>query len=293
VARQWEAEHVVDEPLARELVRSAFPGLAADTVELAAAGWDYTIHRVDDEWAFRFPRRSVVLAPMQRELAVLARLPPDLPVPRPAYLGDPTDAYPWPFWGSRWLPGAELSSATDVERCALAPELGRFLRRLHATDAGDLPVDVVGRADMPSRVPRTREELALIASTWEAPPAVERLLDDAARLDTFEATATCHGDLHFRQVLVDGPSLTGVIDWVDVCRSDPGIDLQIVFASLPPEARPAFFAEYGPVADHSLVRARVLALFLAAALARYGRDQGLPAVEREALASLDRAVAGL
>ena len=64
-------------------------------------------------------------------------------------------------------------------------------------------------------------------------------------------------------------------------------------ASLPAEARAAFFAEYGEISEDSETRARVVALSLGAILARYGRDQGLPEIEREALASLDRATADL
>jgi len=56
--------------------------------------------------------------------------------------------------------------------------------------------------------------------------------------------------------------------------------------------RRAFLDVYGPVADAELLRARVLALFLCATLAEYGRREGLPAVELEALAGLGRAVTG-
>jgi aminoglycoside phosphotransferase (APT) family kinase protein len=105
--------------------------------------------------------------------------------------------------------------------------------------------------------------------------------------------AVCHGDLHVRQVLVEQGRLTGVVDWVDVCRSDPGIDLAIAFSFLPPEGRPAFFAAYGAPDGASLIRARVLALNLSAILAAYGRAEGIEPVEREAVASLDRSVAGL
>jgi aminoglycoside phosphotransferase (APT) family kinase protein len=290
---QWHPEVVVDESLARELIHDRFAPLGERSVELIASGWDYTVHRVDDEWAFRFPRRAIVVEPMQRELDVLVRLGPSLPVPEPVYRGDPSPRFPWPFWGSRWLPGVESGAATEAERHQLAPQLARLLRRLHTTDIPGLPVDVVRRADMGFRAPRTREELAAADPLWSAPPAAFALLDRAERLPPAEPVATCHGDLHFRQLLVDGGRLTGVVDWVDVCRSDPGIDLQVVFSFLPPAARDAFFAAYGEVGEESLVRARVLALFLSATLARYGREQGLVQVEREAVASLDRAVAGL
>ena len=101
-----------------------------------------------------------------------------------------------------------------------------------------------------------------------------------------------HGDLHFRQVLVDEDGIpTGVIDWVDVCRSDPAIDLSMLWSYLPPQGRKAFLAEYGPVSEEQLVRARVLALSLSAALAHYGHAEGFGPIEREALSGLDRTAA--
>ena len=293
MAHSWHPEEVVDEELARALVREQFPSIRADTVELVSAGWDYTVHRVDDEWAFRFPRRELVLEPMGLEVAVLPGLAPSLPVPVPAavHLGRPGDRFPWPFYGARWLAGREAALAP--ERDALAGELGRFLRHLHDAEVAGLPVDVNRRADLEKRVPVAREALAEIEELWTAPPAVEEVFERAAALQPFERTVVCHGDLHFRQLLVDGPRLTGVVDWVDVCLSDPGIDLMVVYAFLPPESRPAFFAEYGEASDDSLLRARVLALNLSAILARYGHAEGNRPVEQEALASLDRAVAGL
>jgi aminoglycoside phosphotransferase (APT) family kinase protein len=101
-----------------------------------------------------------------------------------------------------------------------------------------------------------------------------------------------HGDLHVRQVLVDGNArLTGVIDWVDVCRSDPAIDLSMLWSYLPRAGREAFLAEYGPVSGGQLLRARVVALSLSAALAHYGHNEGFAAIEREALAGLERSAA--
>ena len=289
----WRAEITVDESLARELIGAQFE-LSLARVELVSAGWDYTVFRVDDVWAFRFPRREVVVESMQREVYALRRLARILPfaVPEPELLGRPLGGFPWPFYGSRWLPGAEAGGASDDERIALAPQLAQALRTLHTLDAPlDLPVDVTARADMTVRVPRTREQLD---GLWWTPPAsVGELLTRAERLAPAESLVICHGDLHFRQVLVDGPRLVGLVDWIDVCRADPGIDLQLAYAFLPPEARSAFFAEYGEISEDSETRARVVAVSLGAILARYGRDEGLPEIEREALASLDRASADL
>jgi aminoglycoside phosphotransferase (APT) family kinase protein len=140
------------------------------------------------------------------------------------------------------------------------------------------------------RVPRTREAIdgVVALGLWRPPPLVETILEQALVLPPAEPSAICHGDLHFRQLLVDWSELSGIIDWVDVCRSDPGVDLQIVWSFLPPAGRASFFEEYGPVSEESLLRARVLALFLSATLARYGHAEGLLTVETEALAGLRR-----
>jgi aminoglycoside phosphotransferase (APT) family kinase protein len=146
---------------------------------------------------------------------------------------------------------------------------------------------------MALRVPKTREQLAEVEALrlWRAPPFVDRLLDEAERLRPSDASAVVHGDLHFRQVLAsDAKEPTGVIDWVDVCRSDPAIDLQLLWSFVPPSGRQAFLDEYGPVTESQLLRARVLALFLCAALARYGHAEGLSNIEREAIGGLARSV---
>jgi aminoglycoside phosphotransferase (APT) family kinase protein len=296
---EWAAEVLVDERLAHELIHGQFAPLPRRSLERLAEGWDYVAFLVDGEWVFRFPRREVVVPGTEREIAVLpglaARLP--VPVPAPAYVGRAGDRFPWPFYGARFLSGVEIAEAglDDEGRVSLARPLARALHALHSPDAlaavGDgLPADPIGRADMHVRVPRTREALEAIADVWPPPPAVDEILGVASELPPAVPTAVVHGDLHIRQLLADGGRLAGIIDWVDVCRSDPGVDLQVWWSLLAPAARAAFLDEYGPVPEESLLRGRVLALFLNAILLRHARAEGLTAVEAEALAGLERTV---
>lgn len=286
----WEPEIVVDEPLVRQLL-AQFPELDGVGLRLLAYGWDYTVWTVGERYAFRFPRRQVVVPGTEREIAVLPTLAPLLPIPvsAPLFVGRPTAEYPWPFFGSALLPGRESAGLDDDARIEVALQLAGFLRTLHALDVDvELPLDVNARADMSKRVPIARETLGQLG--WKQPPELGALLDRAERLPPGEPTAIVHGDLHFRQVLVDGARVTGIIDWVDVCRSDPAIDLSMVWSFVPPEARPRFLDAYGPVTEEQLTRARVLAVSLCAALAANAHAEGLAAVEREAFAGLDRAV---
>jgi aminoglycoside phosphotransferase (APT) family kinase protein len=303
---EWSAEIAVGEQLVRRLLRDQFPELPLTSLRLLAEGWDNAVWLVDERWAFRFPRRRIALPGVEREIAALPLLAPRLPapVPLPAFVGRPSAPYPWPFFGAALLPGreADASAPAEQERAGLAEALGAFLRALHAPALaaavdGDraLPVDFNGRADMSARVPKTREWLAAVETLgiWQSPPGLEALFADALDLPAPGSTVVVHGDLHFRHLLVDPKGgLAGVIDWGDVCRADPAVDLQLLWSFLPPDARAAFRRAYGPITDDQLLRARVLALCLCAALAAHAHHEGLGAVEREALDGLRRVAAG-
>jgi len=73
----------------------------------------------------------------------------------------------------------------------IGAELGRFLRALHAAETCEavdpergLPVDFNRRADMETRVPRARENLAQLGEMklWRAPVEVEEILASAEEL---------------------------------------------------------------------------------------------------------------
>ena len=297
--REWTAEVTVDEALARRLIGEQFSELEVGSLRLLGAGWDTTVWLVDEEWVFRFPRREVVLPGLENEIAVLPRLAPllPLPIPVPTLLGEPSEAFEWPFYGAPFLPGREPADVPlgDEARRALARPLAEFLRTLHSVQLDvDLPVDPVRRSDMAYRVPRTIEQIeeAVSLRLWEAPASVGDVLASARDLPLPEPAAITHGDLHFRHLLVgERGDPTAVIDWIDVSRNDPGVDLVLYWCALPPEAREEFLPAYGPLAEEQLLRARVLALSHCATLAVWGHHEGVEHVKHEAVDSLERTVA--
>ena len=301
---EWSAEAVVDEALARRLIASQAPQVELSSLELLGEGWDNTVWLVDGAWVFRFPRREIAVPGIARQLAVLPAIASALPlaIPVPVVEGRPADGFRWPFSAHELLPGREPAetAATDEERTAWAGPLGEFLRALHdpsllSLDAvAALPVDANRRADMQLRCEMLRDRLVELSGLelWEPPPLVGDLIRQAERLRDPEALTLAHGDLHLRHLLVEGDRPTAVIDWDDVCRADPAIDLVPYWSHLPPAARPAFLAAYGDPTEAQLLRARVLSLFLSGTLAVYARREGLAALEREALGSLDRTVSG-
>jgi aminoglycoside phosphotransferase (APT) family kinase protein len=271
----WRPEIVVDQALAAGLIHDEFPQL--ERVEWLGEGWDYTAFRVDQDFVFRFPRREVALPGMGREIATLPRLELPVAVPKPLFVGEPKLGYPWRFYGARYIPGREPLEVTDEVRRRVSLDLARTLRALHTHEAADLTEDANRRADMTRRVPWAREALA------EFGVDAEDVLASAEKLTPRpDAGVLCHGDLHIRQLLV-GDALNGIIDWVDVCRADPGIDLSLLWSFVPRDMFDMFLSEYGSVAEESLLVARVLALGLNATLANYARHVGNAALARAAI----------
>jgi aminoglycoside phosphotransferase (APT) family kinase protein len=280
---EWSAEVVVDAALARRLIGGQFADLRDAPLEFLDAGWDQTVFLVDGRWAFRFPRRAIAVPGVRRELAVLPRLRLPLPIPRPVYVGEPAEGFPWPWFGGPFIPGREPAGLSGAQRAALGRPLGEFLRALHADPGEGLPEDPLGRADMVKRVAMARERLAALGEP--APGWV----DAALALPAPAATGLAHGDLHLRHLLVDASGrAAGVIDFGDICRADPAIDMALYWCLLPPAGRAEFHAAYGPVSDPQLLRARVLALVLCATLALWARAEGHGQLEAEALAGLRR-----
>lgn len=294
--RPWLPEFPVDEALAARLIARLMPSLAGRRPVRVGEGWDNDVWRVDD-WTFRFPRRPMAVDLLRIEARVLPALAPHLPLPVPAAvcIGEPSPAHPAPYLAHRFLPGVTLDRARlgDADRARLAPAIGACLKALHGipralAEAVGAPVDTHKR-DAEARRRMIRERLPRLGGTRYAAhlPAAARWLD-TIDLPSGAMRCVCHGDLYARHLLVevaaDGTpgALCGVIDWGDVMISDPGIDLSIAYGFVPPAARPAFFAAYGPVDPASDALARITALHYGVALALYGLDVGDAALADEA-----------
>jgi aminoglycoside phosphotransferase (APT) family kinase protein len=276
---QWTPEIAIDETLARRLIASRFPQLAALPVTRFGNGWDNAAFLVGDAYVFRFPARTVAAPLIETEARVLPAIAPALPaaIPVPLFVGVPGEDYPWTFAGARVVPGvtADRRALTDAERRALAPALGTFLRALHTLDARAvapaLLPDAIGRLDHARRFPLACERVARLAQAGLIDDP-QPLLDELARIapQGSRALAIVHGDLYALHVVVDDDgALSGVIDWGDVHHGDPAIDLAIAHLLLPPHAHAAFLAAYGEIDQRTWELARYRAIYHAALTADY------------------------
>lgn len=277
----WEAEARVDVGLARRLIVSQFPALAEYDVREFGEGWDNVAYLVGERCVFRFPRRSIAAGLMETELRALPAIAPwvPLPVPVPRFTGTPCAEYAWPFAGYDLLAGETLTRCVLDDGAAegVARAAGAFLRALHAIDPQDVPkleVDPIGRLDharcMPKALERLRE-LAAAGAIEGVEPFASILERSAPAAGAPERTTVVHGDLYGRHLLVDDDlRACGVIDWGDVHRGHPAVDLAVAFGTFPPCARDAFAAAYGDIDERTWTTARYRATYGSAMVAHYG-----------------------
>ena len=266
----WQAEHGVDAELARRLIAAAWPDLAGDVTRVGS-GWDTDVWRVG-ELAVRFPRRAFGVACVDNELVVLPRLPAlPIAIPRPLRVGEPMLGYPSRFYAHAWLPGAPVlrTQPSDDELARLATPLGELLRVLHATPPpAGVPAD--RRRDVVERGHHWLAQVAAVVAPAIA-DAARALL--AAMPAPDAAPVLLHNDLHAANLLVDAGAPTGVIDWGDSAVGEPASDLAVGWSVVPPGARAAFRAAYGPISDATWARARVVAVVRQGLVfAAWGRD---------------------
>src|SRR5262249_11280486 len=132
----------------------------------------------------RFPRRQIAAGLIEREVHILPRIAPHLPlpIPVPLFAGQPDEAYPYPFAGYKRLEGITACQRTWTEamRAENAIPLARFLSALHG-----IPVDAPTRAAGPG------DEIERTNLRKRAPMVQERLRAMASRLPDADIPALC------------------------------------------------------------------------------------------------------
>ena len=188
-------------------------GRSPGTIVEIDDGYDFEVAIVDDEWVFRFPRRSGVEQALELEIALLPALAPALPVDVPSFEYVSRDPL---FVGYRLIRGEPL---VDED----ADGISAFLEALHALDPSGLPLErfdwVEAYRDQCAKFERL--VLPLLEHDRRAPAT--RLFGDVETLVDFEP-ALLHADLGPEHLLVHDRRLSGVIDWGDMRLGDPALD---------------------------------------------------------------------
>jgi aminoglycoside phosphotransferase (APT) family kinase protein len=269
----------IDEALVRSILREQHPDLAGLGLREVAGGWDNRMWRLGEDLAVRLPRTPRGPSLLRTEQKWLPLLAPGLPlpVPVPVRVGEPSARFPRTWTVARWVDG-EPADRAPISSPRAAGALAGFLTALHGPAPGWAPANPdrgiplrTLRHDFDRCFPlvassklavaaRGAWELGVAAHTWE------------------DAPVWIHGDLHPANVVVQDGTLSGVIDFGELCAGDPATDLAAAWLLLPSGAAARFFDAYANGDDATIRRARGWAVLRALHLIAIGHrwKQGLP-----------------
>lgn len=251
----WHSDHELTPDGLAAVLREQFPDDFPDPkVEPLPFGWDYLTFRVDDEWAFRVPKRRDVVPHMHQEFVLLEAMGA-LPVgvPQPRFHGRSDDIVPYPFYGYPFIHGT-FADDPSVVPARVIPEVLAFLQALHALPA-PVALDPRPHTPWPDRVEALR---ATVEDLPDLAPALPWLLRHHPQAEV--APVLLHNGLSPSTLLVDSESqaLIAVLDWGDAALGDPAYDLLTLVLWDPTATATAFTSAGG--STETLRRAGVFAL---------------------------------
>ncbi|MEU4804959.1 aminoglycoside phosphotransferase family protein [Actinosynnema sp. NPDC023587] len=264
--------------LVRALLREQHPDLADLGLRDVAGGWDNQLWRLGTELAVRLPRTErapALLRTEQEWLPVLAGHLP-LPTPVPVRVGEPSALFDHTWTITRWVEG-EPADHAPIVRADAAETLAGFLRALHRRAPARAPanptrgIPLAGLRDGFLRASAVVDDVSA--------GAARELWEKAVAVPAWHGTPTwLHGDLHPANVIVRNGTLSGVVDFGEMCAGDPATDLSAAWILLPAGAAGRFFDAYGRADEATLARARGWAVLRALHLIGIGRNGrlGLP-----------------
>ncbi|WP_328777988.1 aminoglycoside phosphotransferase family protein [Streptomyces canus] len=270
----------INEGFVRDLVRDQHPELADLEIRPVPSGWDNQLWRLGDELAVRLPMTERAPALLRKEFRWLPelakRLP--LPIPTPQHFSEPTARFPRPWIVARWVPGEPADGAEIRNVYQSVDNLARFLRALHQPAPVDAPTNPGRSVPLPTLTEVFESRLAAVAEAVDV-RRVRQVWSQAIAAPHWTGPAVwLHADLHPANALVSDGTISGIVDFGDLCAGDPATDLAAAWKLLPQDAADSFFSSYALTTEAAIHRAKGWAVLSALDLLSIGRawERGLP-----------------
>ncbi|WP_460741256.1 aminoglycoside phosphotransferase family protein [Mariniluteicoccus endophyticus] len=254
--------------LVARLVAEQAPHLADLPVRPSAdEGSSNWVFRLGDDLAVRLPRSAAYAESIRTETRFLPRIAPGVGVrvPEVVHAGVPSPEFPWDWAVVSWIAGERPNNLTADQQQALAADLGRFVRELHAVDASGVPVGPKTwgyRCGEPvtDETDRWVDQAALALADQFDPAAVREAwcrVRDVPR--STSPPCWVHTDLSAENLLVDADGhLAGVIDFGAMGVGDGSVDLLYAWSLFDAPARQTLRQTTG-ADDATWARARAFA----------------------------------
>lgn len=201
------------------------PELRALPVRPLGSGLDHTAFALGDAWVLRVASHAEDADTLPREARLLRWLAPrlPLPVPVPRWVGEMNGLS---YSVAPRLGGESGLMRLDSDPVSLGPVLGDFLCALHGLEVPPdigLPVDHDPSGADWQEAALADLDVARRAGALEAGPDWAAVLHAPPPLD-LARPVPIHGDFAAEHVMLDGETITGIIDWADAALGDPARD---------------------------------------------------------------------
>ena len=264
----WHNEQPLTPDQIRGLLKQQFPELTVTHVHRLSEGWDNVTWVVNNAWLFRFPKHADAARLLKSELNLLPALS-DLPldIPKPKFIGTPSEDYPYAFYGHAFLPGETLDrcALNSEQRIALAMPIAQFLKDLHAFPIIEAQaLGVSHRVEPIFQIERVQKSYRYLCKqgVFSTPQPAIAFFETQHTMAVSADRVLAHGDFYARHLLVNEQyQLTAIIDWGDSGLIHPAVDLAIAYQLLPMTAHAIFFEHYGAVSEQTRNLAKLRAIY--------------------------------
>lgn len=266
-------------------IEAETPGIAIRSVEFIGEGWTAAAYRVNGEFVFKLPKRRTEWEELDREIAFLAYARPYvvLPVAEHLHQRRQSAGSPHGYAIYRHIPGGsvEPQNLSALARAQLARALAEFLRALH--DMKPEPIQsILPREDeyaVSKQYQRDAEQEIMphlsAAERRRLGDLFRRHLDDPGNFSG--PSRVLHADLSVDHVLCVEQSVTGILDWGDVCLGDPDYDFGYLYDDLGEAFVRNVASHYGHLEPDRLVqKTRYFSMVDQIGTIVYGGEQALP-----------------
>lgn len=219
-----------------KVVKRKFSNVDDKGIQIFDDGWDYIVIVVNNETAFRFPRREDYATTLPIEMNFLELFADKSPVrvPKLTYQKDETTGIPYVSYS--FIPGIQFtinvsSTFTKDELLTIAKQLGVFLTAIHSFSlekAKQLGIKQIDSFDScQKRLTKIKKKVFPYIVEHERRWIVT-LFEDFLRIITKTPikSVLTHSDLMPEHIIVDPKThtLSGIIDFGDILIADPAYD---------------------------------------------------------------------
>jgi len=231
----------VNTSLVARLLADQFPDWAPlPLAPVPSAGTDNALYRLGDDFSVRLPRIHWAAGQVEKELAWLPRLAPQLPlaIPQPLALGEPGHGYPWRWGIYGWLEGEIATAERMADPRQTAADLAAFVAAIQRIDPTDAPA---GRGvPLATRDEAVQSAIAALHQDYDA-DLLTGAWETALHTPAWPGPPTWHhGDLQAGNLLARNGRLAAVIDFGCMGVGDPACDVMAAWLYLSAETRPIF-----------------------------------------------------